>query len=178
MDNVDIEYLNRHNFKVLMDVLSMPGTIGKIEPLFNSYMLAIANVLLYSQVSFYYDGNEEFDLIEAITNASNVSSKDADYIFCDELNLDALQNAKIGTSKDPEFSGTLIYKCEDFKGLKIKLQGPGIDREKNVEFPIDSKFIEVFKEKNSLYPLGNELFFLNKNGEVMALARTTLVEVV
>ncbi len=69
MNNIDIEKLNRDNFKSMMNVLSMPGTIQKVQALFGSDMLAIANTLLYSEVSFYYDGKEDFELIEAITNS-------------------------------------------------------------------------------------------------------------
>jgi alpha-D-ribose 1-methylphosphonate 5-triphosphate synthase subunit PhnH len=178
MKTVDIEKLNRDNFKSIMNALSMPGNIEKIEPLFESNLLAVANCLLYSEVNYFYNGNEEFDLIDAITNASKSSENEADYIFCDEINEYLFNKAKIGTSKDPEFSGTLIYKCKDFDGLKVKLSGPGINKEKIVNLPIDKSFIEFFNEKNSFFPLGNEVFFLNENAQIIALSRTTKVEVI
>lgn len=177
MKTVDIEKLNRDNFKSMMNVLSMPGSIEKIKPLFDSSLLAIANTLLYSQVSFYYEGKEEFELIEAITNAKKEDEQNADYIFCDELNEFLFNKAKVGTSKDPEFSGVLIFKCKDFKGLRIKLQGPGIDGTKIVTLPIDKSFVNFFNEKNSYYPLGNEVYFLNKKDEITAITRTTKMEI-
>lgn len=178
MEAVDIEKLNRDNFKSMMNALSMPGKVEKISSLFESSFLAIANTLLYSEVSFYYKGKEEFELIKAITNPKDEKANEADYIFCDELNEHLFNKGKIGTSKDPEFSATFIFKCKDFNGLKIKLTGPGIDGMKEVELPIDESFVDSFNEKNSYYPLGNEVFFLNENSEIIAISRTTKMEVI
>ena len=36
MKSVDIEKLNRENFRLMMNVLSMPGKVEKIEELFDS----------------------------------------------------------------------------------------------------------------------------------------------
>ncbi|MGA1939223.1 phosphonate C-P lyase system protein PhnH [Arcobacter sp. YIC-310] len=177
MNTVDIEKLNRDNFKSMMNALSMPGKVEKIQPLFESNLLAIANTLLYSEVSFYYEGKEEFSLIEAITNAQNTQADNADYIFCDELNEYLFNKGKVGTSKDPEYSSTFVFKCKDFNGLEVKLTGPGIDGSKNVNLPIDKSFVEFFNEKNSYYPLGNEVFFLSQEGEITAISRTTKMEV-
>lgn len=178
MKTVDIEKLNRDNFKSLQNSLSMPGNIENIQALFDSNLLAIANTLLYSQVSFYYEGEEEFELIEAITNAKKESIENADYIFCDELNEFLFNKAKVGTSKDPEYSGTFIFKCKSHNGLQVKIKGPGINNEKIVSLPIDKSFVDSFNEKNSYYPLGNEVFFLSDNAELIALSRTTKLEVI
>lgn len=177
MNTIDIEKLNRDNFKAMMNALSMPGKIEKIEALFESNLLAIANTLLYSEVSFYYDGKEEFGLIEAITNAQNTQADEADYIFCDELNEYLFNKGKVGTSKDPEYSSTFIFKCKDFNGLDVKLSGPGIDGSKNVSLPIDKSFVDFFNEKNSYYPLGNEVFFLSDDAQIIAVSRTTKMEI-
>lgn len=177
MTNVDIEKLNRDNFKTLMNVLSMPGKIEEIESIFESSFLAIANALLYSQTSFYYNGEEEFTLIEAITNAKKEHHETCDYLFADEVCKNLLQSSKIGTAKEPEFSTTHIFKCKNFDGLKVRLSGPGIDGFKDLFMPITEEFIEVFNEKNSLFPLGNDVFFLSEDSKIMAISRTTKIEV-
>jgi len=178
VNTVDIEKLNRDNFKSMMNVLSMPGTIEKVEPLFDSNLLAIANTLLYSEVSFLYNGDEEFSLIEAITNAKKEDEENADYVFCDELNEYVFNKGKIGTSKDPEFSSTYVFKCNDFKGLDVRLSGPGIDGSIDSTLPVDKSFVQFFNEKNSYYPLGNEVFFLSDSGDITAISRTTKIEVI
>ncbi len=178
MNTVDIEKLNRNNFRSMINVLSMPGSIEKVEPLFASNLLAIANTLLYSEVSFFYNGKEEFSLIEAITNAKKENEENADYVFCDELNEYTFNKGKIGTSIDPDFSSTYIFKCKKFEGLNVRLSGPGIDGFINSTLPIDKSFVKFFNEKNSYYPLGNEVFFLNDDGDITAISRTTKIEVI
>ena len=177
MKTVDIEKINRDNFKSIMKALSMPGNVHTIQSLFDSNLLAIANTLLYSQVSFTYEGNEEFELVSAITNAKETAVEEADYIFCDEINEYMFNKGKVGTTKEPEFSSTFIFKCENFQGLKVRLTGPGIDRHKDITLPVDHSFVTFFNEKNAYYPMGSEVLFLNESAEVLALSRTTQMEV-
>lgn len=177
MKTVDIEKINRENFKSMMNALSMPGNTHKIKPLFKSNFLAMANALLYSEVGYFYKGKEDLALIQAITNAKIEEEQTADYIFCDEVSEFLFNKAKVGSSKDPEFSGTLIFKCKNFKGLDVRLSGPGINISKDLSLPIDQSFVDFFNEKNGFFPLGNEVFFLNEKGSVIALSRTTNLEV-
>lgn len=175
MKQVDVEKINRDNFKSLMNALSRPGSIENIEPLFNSSLVAISSVLLYSQVSYFYEGSEDIELIQAMTNAKKVDMKSADYIFADTIDIKLLECAKVGTPKEPEFSATLIFTCKDFNLTQILLSGAGIEREREVSLPINDTFIKVFMEKNSLYPLGNDIFFISKANQVMAFSRTTKI---
>lgn len=175
MKKIDIEQINRNNFKSLMNALSKPAHVQKIEPLFDSFLVAISSVLLYSQVSFYYSGKEDIEFIKTMCNAKSTNSFEADYIFADSVDNALLKEAKVGTLKEPEFSSTLIFTCKDFSDFKVLLSGPGIDKQKEAYLPIDEHFIQIFEEKNSLFPLGNDIFFLNKSGEIVALSRTTTI---
>lgn len=175
MKKVDIEKINRKNFKSLMNALANPSSIHKINPLFDSYILAVGMVLLYSEVSFYAKSDEDFSLLEAMNNTFKKDMGEADYIFSDDMNLDLLKSAKIGSDISPEFSSTLIFSCKDFSGLHVNINGAGIDGEKEVILPINEEFIKVFNQKNSSYPKGNEVFFLSKKGEIQALSRTTKI---
>lgn len=177
MVSVDIEKLNRDNFRALSKSLSMPGNIEKITSLFDSSFLAVASVLLYSEVSYFYDGKKDFSLIEIITNTKKTTPKEADYIFSDTINSKLVKEAKIGDFLNPDYSAALIFKCDDFNKSKVKISGPGIEGIKEVFLPCDIEFINILKEKNSNFPLGVEVFFINKNNEVLALSRTTKVEV-
>lgn len=179
MKTLDIERTNRNNFKALMNALSMPGSIHKIESLFSSNLLAIANTLLYSELGYFYEGKEDMSLIEAITSSHQKTKEEAEYIFCDYLDENLFESVKKGTAKDPEFSGTLIFKCENFKkGSLVELSGPGIDVVKHLSIPLSKSFIKKFNEKNSFFPMGNEIILINEEGSVMALSRTTKIKVV
>ncbi len=173
-----MEKLNRKNFKSIMSSLSVPGKINKIEPLYNSGLLAIANVLLYREVSFFYNGVEDMALIEAINYPKRAKVENADYIFSDTVQINLLQFAKRGDYINPDLSSTLVFKCDSSSHIKVVISGPGIDCKKEITLPCDENFIDVLKEKNSNYPLGVEVYFLNKENELLALSRTTKVEIV
>lgn len=178
MLQTDIEKINRLNFKSLMRSLSYPGDIYRIAPVFQSYFLGVASSLLYSEVSYFYEGHESMETIQAITNPKTETIEKADYIFCEKVDTDVLLKAKCGTFKDPDFSAAVIFTCNDFNGLHVKLQGPGIQSEKIITLPIDTSFIEQFNAKNKEFPLGVEVYFLSKEGAIIALSRTTKMELV
>lgn len=177
MKSIDLEQLNRQNFKAMMNTLSMPGKLENITPLYDSPLLAIANILLYNEVSFFYAGDSDMSLIEAINNPKIETNDKADYIFSDELNSTLIKEAKKGDYINPDFSATLIFTCKDFEQTKVNLSGPGINGKKELYLPCDKEFIEVLMYKNSDYPLGVETYFINKNSEILALSRTTKIEV-
>ncbi|WP_044416672.1 phosphonate C-P lyase system protein PhnH [Halarcobacter anaerophilus] len=178
MDSVDIEKKNRKNFRSLLDVLSMPGTTSKVNKLFDSYVLSVGSVLLYSEVSYINKTQEDFSLIDAITNAQKKDIKDADYIFCNDP-ITVLEIVKKGTHLNPDFSATIICVVDSLEGIKLNLKGPGIDNQKEESYPIEKSFVEQFNNNNQNYPLGNEIYFLNKiDGTIKALSRTTKLELV
>jgi alpha-D-ribose 1-methylphosphonate 5-triphosphate synthase subunit PhnH len=169
MVSVNIEKLNRDNFRALTTSLSMPGKISKIEPFLNSSFLAVASVLLYNEVSYFYEGSEDFGLIEVMTNTKKQSIKEADYIFSDKLDAKLLKEAKRGDFLNPDYSAVLIFKCDNFYNSKVRITGPGINISKNLFLPSDRDFINLLSEKNSNLPLGVEIFFINRNNEVLGL---------
>jgi len=177
MNTTDIEKNNRENFRYLLDTLSMPGTIKTVHKLFDSYTLAVASVLLYSEVSYLNTTEEDFSIIDAITNSQITTMEKTDYLFCDNLE-NILEVIKKGTHLNPDYSCTIIFLCDSFEGEEIILRGPGINNKRIETYPINKEFIESFNNNNESYPLGNEIFFLNKTtGQIKALCRTTKLEV-
>jgi len=177
MKSIDLEKLNRHNYKAIMNVLSMPGKIESITPLYDSSLLALANVLLYNEVSFFYAGDEDMSLIEAINNPKPQTNEKADYIFSDTLNANLIKEAKKGDYINPDFSSTLLFTCRDFNYTKVRLRGPGVNGVKECNLPCNEEFIKILMDKNSDYPLGVEVYFTNEKNEILALSRTTKIEV-
>lgn len=176
MSAIDIEEINRENFKSLKTALTYPGSIKTLEPLFGSPFLATASVLLFNEVSFYYSGSEDMESIEVITNAQSASPKEADYIFSDTIDEALLEEAKVGNYLSPDFSATLLFKCDSLDVTEVELSGPGIDKSKKVTLPCSQTFIEKLMEKNSDYPLGVEVFFISKSRELMGISRTTKIK--
>ncbi len=175
----DIERINRVNFRSSLEALARPGLIQDVRPLFASTLQAMASVLLYSEVSYCYHGDEDFQMIQAICGAKVASADEADYLFCDHPEIDFLVPAKVGTAEKPELGATLICKYDAQKSVKtpVRLSGPGIETTVQAALPVGSGFIKQLKEKNAAFPMGVEVFFINDHGQLLGLPRTTHIEV-
>lgn len=176
----DIEQINRLNFRASLEALSRPGQIQKVQPLFESTLQAMASLLLYSEVSYWYRGDEDFQMIQAVCGAQQAPQTSADYLFYDFPDKEAVSLAKGGSSENPEMGATLIFKCDlhDAGGTALRLSGPGIKKATHATLPVDTSFIEELKVKNEVFPMGVDLFFISEKGQLLGIPRTTQIEVV
>lgn len=172
-----IERLNRENFRVLMECMARPGSVGTLEPLFDSGILAAASTLLYQEVSWFSLCEDDFTDIALITGSAESSADEADYVFFKAPVPEALTMVKKGTHESPELGATLFFKCRELEVNKALLIGPGIDIEKSVSLPVDSEFADTFTSVNSQFPIGTDVFFIDSTNRVTALSRTTRLEI-
>ncbi len=177
--NIDIEQLNRNNFRNSLEALARPGDLFQISPFAGSGVLAMASMLLYSEVSFYQQTEGDWNMIKALTNTVEVAAKEADYLFLNTPSEKCLDDAKVGDQQNPEFSATLICCCEDLsKGVPVKLSGPGINGSKQAHLPVSADFLKLLTHKNKNFPRGIDMYFLSYTNMLCGLPRTTLVEVI
>lgn len=178
MIEIDIEKINRINFRSCLSALSQPGSMYPLTTLFDSALLAMASVLLYTEVGYHYDGELDFQMISALTGAEVQSIELADYLFFDAPNTAVLKEAKIGTAENPESSASLLFQCKDVTdGIAVNLAGPGIDGSLQSRLPVGADFIGLLQEINSEFPTGLDVFFIDTNNRVLGLPRTTSIEV-
>ncbi len=174
----DIERLNRINFRPILQAISRPGSLHSIEFHDNSGILATAMLLLYPSIYFYSNIDISWDLIAAVTGASQGGSNTADYLFCREPCLKEIEVAKTGDTENPEKASTLLIEVNNFSsGVDVQLSGPGIKNMKQCTLPISKELITARAEKNKSFPMGIDLFFLSSKKEIMGLPRTTKVEI-
>lgn len=172
----NIEKLNRENFRVLMDCISRPGKIGKLEPLFGSPVLAAASTLLYQEVSWFSLCEDDFSDVTLLTGSQEKPLESADYVFFKAPVPDVLSYVKKGTHESPELGATVFFRCRELCVNKVLLSGSGIDIEKTACLPVDGDFADAFNRVNSSFPIGTDVFFIDDSGSVAALARTTRLE--
>ena len=178
MIEIDIEKINRKNFRSCLSALSQPGSIYPLQPLFDSALLAMASVLLYTEVGYHYDGEQDFQMVAALTGAKTQPVALADYLFFDAPNTAALKEAKTGTAENPESSANLLFQCEDVSnGLPVHLSGPGIDGSLQTRLPVGTDFIAFLQDINSEFPTGLDVFFIDTGNRILGLPRTTGIEV-
>lgn len=179
-DQHDIEKINRENFRASLEALSRPGERHNIRPLFDSGLLAMASVLLYAEVTYFYRGNLDFNLIEAISGTRPDVTDRSDYLFFETNDPAPIELAKPGTPENPETGATMLFCCDapSASPTETVITGPGINGEKRVVFPISKAFIEQLMIKNSNFPQGVDVFLIEGNKTLTGLPRTTNIKVV
>jgi alpha-D-ribose 1-methylphosphonate 5-triphosphate synthase subunit PhnH len=177
----DIEEINRNNFRKCLEALARPGSPQTISPLFDSGLLAMASVFLYAEVSHYYQGELDFEMVRALCGSKHVDAETADYLFFDNPREEYLQDAKTGSPESPELNATLIFYCpktDHETSSQVILSGPGINGSRKVVLPASHGFIKILQEKNDDFPMGIDLFFITDDNTLLGLPRTTHIEVI
>ncbi len=178
MTEIDIEKINRVNYRSCLTALSQPGKICSLLPLFDSGLQAMASLLLYSEVSYHYEGELDFRVVAALTGAKAQPIDSADYLFFDRPSVPVLQRAKTGTAENPESGASLLFRCNNLNaGNRVVLSGPGIDGSFATQLPADTEFIDCLQEINATFPTGLDLFFVDGENRIIGLPRTTRIEV-
>lgn len=178
MKEIDIEKINRTNFRSCLTALSRPGKLCQLQPLFGSGLQAMASLLLYSEVSYHYEGELDFQVVAALTGSKMEAIETADYLFLDGPKTSVLHAAKTGTAENPETGASLLLGCRDLReGNEVLLSGPGINGNLAAQLPVDKEFIQYLQEINSSFPTGLDLFFIDQENKILGLPRTTRIEV-
>lgn len=172
---------------------SMPGTIlslkaqcGRMDYTceMNKAMLAIAIMLLDREVSFNIASEEE-NIKNFLTQLtySKYEEVGGDYIFIckgerEEIILELIRKAKVGTLIDPHKSATLIIEVDTLtEGAVQELSGPGIEMTTIIRTSLREAIWELREEKNAEFPLGVDMILVDQEYKVVAIPRTTKVRV-
>lgn len=178
MDGVNIEKINRYNFRACIQALSRPGSRERIIPLSDIPLHAPAHCLLSSEVTCCFKGKQNYDQVAVLTGSEQVAAAGADYIFCEKADTQILAAAKTGTLLHPDHSATLFVQStpQQADQTKLRLQGPGINKSTVVSLPAPQDFLLELQQKNSSFPLGVDCFFLDADNYLTGLSRTTRME--
>ncbi|MBA1335514.1 MAG: hypothetical protein HPY66_1139 [Firmicutes bacterium] len=181
-------------YRKLIDCISRPGTINSLGeesqkldlPVeCNKAMLVLALMLLDTEVSFHVLGGESeiiSEKISQLTYSSAVPVDEADFIFVlGDANSKELESAirkcKIGDLVNPHLSATVIIEAEKITNHKdLVLKGPGIKEENYISILTDANWVAPRADKNIEYPLGIEMYFVDREYNIAAFPRTTSIQ--
>ena len=173
-----IERQNRATFRACLEALGRPGRPQRLSPLFGSCLLAVASALLADRIRYFYEGEHtDFRLVEIMTGAQAAEPADSDYLFADGPRLRLLDLASPGTMEAPETSATCIFNCSTAQRTGVILRGPGIHERLRLDLPLSRPMVDGLISKRHIFPLGIDLFFLDSDGWIIGLPRTTGIEV-
>ncbi|WP_326907930.1 phosphonate C-P lyase system protein PhnH [Sedimentibacter sp. MB31-C6] len=185
-NSITFDYVHdcQETFRLMLHAISNPGEIVNIKNHSDklkddfSHMLLLAVTLLDKETSYCVLDNEELDKLIAQLTYAYYKDENADYIFVSEKYsyekmIDILIKSSPGTLVNPHANTTLII-CDDMLGnpISLCLEGPGIKDSKTIEV---SDYIKQWISTRDLmeyeYPLGVDLFFITKEGELLSIPR-------
>ncbi len=188
--------ITQKTFRILLKAMSHPGRVFLLDRMSSKdWLMLILQTLLDSEVSYYVVDNKEKLLkqrIEKITGSKQSKIEDADFIIITSGNSEGLINqAKRGTLEYPDIGATAIYSVNSIlpissighektnKGFNLSLKGPGINGEISLFISgVSKEEIYYLKEINSEYPLGIDSIFVDTEGKIMCIPRSSMIEVV
>lgn len=191
----------RRLYRCLLDCMARPGKINQVSELLRKVpenlpclpeIYIVGRTLLDQQVGFFlYDDaeheNRTLRYLQWVTGSRPVAVDAADYLLfaaappaprIDEL----MRRIRIGTLLEPEKSATLILVVnalsgDSGRGLQLVLHGPGIRDRRTLKVEgLDPIWLRLRAERNREYPTGCDFIFIGKDGNLVALPRTTIIE--
>ncbi|MFJ5624221.1 phosphonate C-P lyase system protein PhnH [Peribacillus loiseleuriae] len=180
-------------YRKLVDATSRPGTVMELQKEVEGLDVqtnCLATTLLFAltvldpEVTFKVITQHEAavsGMINQLTYSKSVDVSDADFIFILEDALheemeEALSQAKVGNLSNPHESAMIILEVSDVtKGKPMKLSGPGIQGETNLNMQNASNWMAMRNEKNVEFPLGIDMYFVDQQNQLLAIPRTTQI---
>jgi alpha-D-ribose 1-methylphosphonate 5-triphosphate synthase subunit PhnH len=174
-------------FRVLLRAMSRPGSIGQLprhgEASGQQEMLVgMLRSLIDNEVGFFVldDPSERLSLeISRSTGSVRKDSAEADFLIYPEgTSRGTVTGARRGTLEYPDSGATALYLVEKLaeSGGPLALLGPGIDGcvRPAISAPAGAE-LALLREANAEFPLGLDAIFLDRDGQVMCLPRSTRI---
>jgi alpha-D-ribose 1-methylphosphonate 5-triphosphate synthase subunit PhnH len=199
LETFDMVHDTQQIFRKLLDCMSRPGKIQSISEEiasinelegFASALQGIAFTLIDREVNFHVLSNHAETITRSLewkTYSKESPIQDADYIFITnpeevENITEMMQQVKKGTLLDPHDSATVVLCVKEVTKIptatgKIMMSGPGIASEQTVYIEgLQARWIEERNKATKEFPLGIDIILTTRDGDMMAIPRTTLLE--
>jgi alpha-D-ribose 1-methylphosphonate 5-triphosphate synthase subunit PhnH len=174
-------------FRLILEAFSNPTRVVNIKKYAdklsggNPELLAVAVTLLDNEVSFNTCGNNPLsDEIVSLTHAKKEHIGSADFIFaCDPGDIkNVIENVKCGTLADPHKSATVVIGNNGVPDCRLTFCGSGIDGRATIEATQTVKDAIATRDAQYYeYPQGIELIFISNHSDIIAIPRTSHMEV-
>ncbi|RHW35775.1 phosphonate C-P lyase system protein PhnH [Lysinibacillus yapensis] len=181
------EHLTQGSFRKILEAMTFPGKTIPLEksstevPPLYSQTLLVCQTLLDSEVTFAVLQNQQVSQsIHAYTGSHETKLEEADFIVIPQMvsneALIQLKSVKTGDLRDPQKSATLFIEVDSLtEGTAFELSGPGIKDKTVIHSNLSKEFIETRALLNGEYPLGIDTLFIDRDGLILGLPRTTKV---
>lgn len=176
-------------FKLLMDCMARPGTIGSIEARSNPPATmgpgagAIALTLCDHDTSVYLSaamieaGVQGWLAFQTGALITGERTEAAFAFFEQDAAIPPLSTFSTGTQEYPDRSTTVVLELPSLTdGAELRLSGPGIDGETIIApAGLPPHFADMWRENAALYPRGVDLVLVS-GADILCLPRTSIIE--
>lgn len=184
-------FRHQRNFRVLLKALAWPGRRLRLEvDGLPAPAWAVAECLLDQEVSFGLIGGGSHPAasveLAAATGSRPAAPAEADFVFAgDAAAVEAIRTARRGRPESPEEAATVVVSLTERSAdpaarLRVRLTGPGIAAPQGIAPEMNAiplPAYEALAEANADYPLGVDALFLDAQGGLMALPRSTRIRI-
>ena len=174
-------------FRVLLRAMSRPGSIGQLPRHREAsgqreLLTGMLRSLIDNEVTFFVldDPSERLSLkISRCTGSSRKESIAADFLIYPEgTSRGTVTGARRGTLEYPDSGATAVFLVEKLgeTGGPVALQGPGINGTVHplISGPAEAE-LALLRKANAEFPLGLDAIFLDRDGRVMCIPRSTRI---
>lgn len=174
-------------FRVVLQAMSHPGTPCQLpvqESMTGEYapLIQLLSCLMDNEVSFSIVGNECGSLATDLTQHTGSPRSDigeSDFVIAARgTTAGLLSRIKRGTLEYPDGGATLVYLVDEIAGDggAEELSGPGVNGTVRPLFTgLSTAELRGLREINAEYPLGVDAVFLDTNGRIACIPRSTRI---
>lgn len=179
---MDAEILSHAVYRPLLQAMARPGTVQQLpDQARREPVLHLLAALADEQVSLHVRDDEP--LARALareTGCRLAPAAEADFvIFPDGRSDGLLALARRGSAEYPDAGATVVFPVRRLSptGGRVRLRGPGIPgaAEPHVE-GLDPAEWGLLRQANALFPLGVDAVFLDDEGQLLCVPRSTRIE--
>ncbi len=189
------EWESQRIFRALLAAFSRPGRIARLEPGDPAAPFAcaraLARCLLDETVSYCVAGESPEarrlgEFLGRETRARPAGVEEADFLWIWGAGRGVLSRPRRGTAEEPQQGATVVCclgpgpASPTPERLRVRLSGPGIGAASGIAPEMDGIPLFVFEELaavNAEFPLGVEAVFLQPEGALMAIPRSTRIRI-
>lgn len=190
---------DQQTFRTTLSALANPGQIERLATAArsdaptvngNRFTGPLLMALLDHEVSFAVEPGPDAGVFAAFilkrTRCPIVSTDRAAFVVADHSRLDPQLPLELrtGSFDYPDDSATLIVQVPTLDqdaatDLRISLEGPGVPGRRIINLSgVTGELFAARDRANAHYPIGIDLIFIDHEGRIIALPRTTQVEIV
>lgn len=177
-------------FRLMLKAMSYPGHCCSVaEDTSEALSLLAADCLVDHETTFAligFEPSEQARRIQRRTGSVCVETDQADFVFINgNCSQGRIESAKRGTPAYPDKGATLVYQLpsaqlgelEANRLAAVRMTGPGI--KEMISPPVDSldqTEYALLRDINAGYPLGVDTFIMWGESHVMAIPRSTRID--